>query len=129
MATQRRFWTTTVIGAEDLSDVTGGTGSQFKVITASGAAIAANAIDALGIIQYPAHSGEHITVGWFGEMKYVANLDDPTFDVLNAKDATRNSMFISNPSITRRTRPASNWLTKIASAFTRSSKVTSAFNA
>ncbi len=71
MATARNYWTTTLLAADDLSNIKGGLGSMFKALAADGN-IAANGLDAIGLVQYPGQDGEHVTIGWMGEMKFTA---------------------------------------------------------
>jgi hypothetical protein len=64
MTTQNRFFGTTVVAGADLD----GAGSLYKAI-AIGGTIAANNSTAFGLLQSKGKQNEHVTLGYFGEMK------------------------------------------------------------
>ena len=73
MATSRNWWGTTLKGADPFGDILAGTGSLFKAVAVDGT-YANNGIEAYGVVQSVANSGENVTVAWLGEMKYTAGI-------------------------------------------------------
>lgn len=58
--------------AEDLSNVTAGTGAIYKAIAADDRKLAANGLEAVGIICYGGESGNHVTCDVAGVSKFTA---------------------------------------------------------
>jgi len=70
--TQRNWWGTTLRAASTFADGAPGTGQVHKAV-GSGGMIAPNGHTAIGLSQFVANSGEHLTVGYFGEMDFTAS--------------------------------------------------------
>lgn len=62
----------TVKAAEDLSNLVKGTGAIFKAVAADDRKLAANGLEAVGIICYGGESGNHITLDTAGIGKFTA---------------------------------------------------------
>ena len=71
MAYSGKFETITIQASEALTDLTAGTGEIYKAVGTTGAITGAPR-SALGILQYGADDGGHVTLGYFGKMKFVA---------------------------------------------------------
>ena len=71
MASEKKWDGLTLVSAIDMSGGVRGTGVMFKAVTYAGN-IAAVGSGSAGLLQTQAKSGQQITVGWTGEMKYIA---------------------------------------------------------
>jgi len=71
--TERNYWTSTLKGGDNYSSPLVGSGALHKAITASGGIYANDGRNAIGLVKSLQNSGEHVTFGWLGEMKYFAN--------------------------------------------------------
>ena len=69
---QERWEPYTLVAGENLDDVTPGTGDLFKAISIDDGIHSANGAEAGGILQYGGQSGEHVTIGYMGVMKFTA---------------------------------------------------------
>ncbi|MEE8394801.1 MAG: hypothetical protein V3S29_02020 [bacterium] len=72
MSVEGRFFNWTMSAGEDLDDLTPGSGDLFKAIALDDGKPAANGKEAGGILIYGGKSGEHISIGISGVMKFVA---------------------------------------------------------
>jgi hypothetical protein len=72
MASEKSWLASTIVSAIDMSGSVRGTGVLYKAVTWAGN-IAATGSSAAGLLQYGARSGQQVTVGWHGEMQYIAN--------------------------------------------------------
>lgn len=64
---------TLVAGGADLDDAAAGTGDMHKAIDINSSDISvAGGLEAVGLLQAMGKSGEHVTVGYEGVMKFVA---------------------------------------------------------
>lgn len=64
--------TYTMSAGEDLNDVTKGTGDIFKAVAVDDGKIAANGLEAIGILSQPAKAGKHVTLNQVGESFFTA---------------------------------------------------------
>lgn len=72
MAVEGRYFTWTLAAGEDLADLEPGTGHLFKAVAVNSAMIAGNGREAGGILLYGGLSGEHVTLGYAGILKFTA---------------------------------------------------------
>ena len=72
MSVEGRYQSWTVAAAEDLDDLTPGTGDLFKAIALDDRKVANNGLEAGGILVYGGKSGENVTLGNAGIMKFTA---------------------------------------------------------
>ncbi len=72
MSVDGRYFTWTLAAGEDLDNLTPGSGHLFKAVALDDAMIANNGLEAGGILVYGGKSGEHVTLGWSGVMKFTA---------------------------------------------------------
>jgi len=72
MAIQNDFRTWSFKAAEDIDTTNAGTGAIYKAVNQATGILANNGSDATGILQYVGKSGEHVTQGWDGIMKFTA---------------------------------------------------------
>ncbi len=72
MAVEGRYFTWTLGAGEPLDDLRPGAGHLFKAIALDDGQVAANGREAGGILLYGGRSGEHVTVGYAGIMKFAA---------------------------------------------------------
>jgi len=71
MSVQNNFMSWSIQASEALNDLTAGTGDIYKAVDMAGGIASDNT--ALGILQYGADNGGHVSVGIYGIMKYVAS--------------------------------------------------------
>jgi hypothetical protein len=72
MAVEGRYFTWTVAAGENLDDLTPGAGSLFKAIAIDDGKYAANGREAGGVLVFGGRTGEHLTLGYAGILKFVA---------------------------------------------------------
>ncbi len=72
MATQMDFMRISITAKVNLQDKTSGTGSVYKGIALAAGDFCAAGSDCDGILQYGGASGDNITIGYFGHMKFTA---------------------------------------------------------
>lgn len=72
MSVEGRYFTWTMAAGEDLNDLVASSGDLYKAIALDDGKPAANGKEAGGILLYGAKSGEHVTLGYLGVMKFVA---------------------------------------------------------
>lgn len=69
---QGKFWSWTIQAGADLSAGEAGTGKRYKAVRSVDGNMATGPLDAIGILQTVGNSGENLTVGWAGVMKFTA---------------------------------------------------------
>lgn len=72
MSVEGRNFTWTIAAAEDLDDLTPGTGDLFKAVALDDGLIANNGREAGGLLLYTGRTGEHVTLGYAGVLKFTA---------------------------------------------------------
>lgn len=72
MATENQQARHTFVAAADLSDTTAGTGKLYKAVSQATGNIAATGDASDGILLYAGNSGDHVTYGYKGIMKFTA---------------------------------------------------------
>lgn len=72
MAIQNDFRTWSFKAAENIDTTAAGTGAIYKAVNQATGILANNGADATGILQYVGKTGEHVTQGWDGIMKFTA---------------------------------------------------------
>jgi len=72
MAVEGKYCTWSTKAGADLSDLTAGTGAIYKAVTQLGVKATTPGVAAAGILLYGGTSGQHVTVGTTGEMKFTA---------------------------------------------------------
>jgi hypothetical protein len=72
MAIQNNYRTWAFKADEDLNNATAGTGHIYKAVAQGTGKLANDGKTATGILQYLSESGEHVTQGWDGVMKFTA---------------------------------------------------------
>ncbi len=72
MSVEGRNFTWTIAAGENLDDLTPGTGDLFKAVALDDGKIAANGLEAGGILIYGGRNAEHVTLGYLGVMKFTA---------------------------------------------------------
>ena len=72
MAVEGRHFTWTLPAGEDLDDLSPGNGDLFKAVALDDGRPANNGLRAGGILLYGGKSGDHVTLGYLGVMKFAA---------------------------------------------------------
>ncbi|MEE8433932.1 MAG: hypothetical protein V3S64_04015 [bacterium] len=72
MSVEGRYFTWTIAAGEDLDDLEPGTGHLFKAVALDDGKIAANGLEAGGILLYGGKQEEHLTLGYAGILKFTA---------------------------------------------------------
>lgn len=84
MAVQNDYRTWSFKAKADLTDITAGTGNLYKAVSIDTGDIADTGLKANGMLQYAGNSGEFITMGYDGVMKYTASAAITSIGVLLA---------------------------------------------
>ena len=77
MSVEGRYFAWSISAGEDLDDLTPGTGNLFKAIALDDGKFAMNGREAGGILLYGGKSGEHVTLGYAGVLKFTAKVAIP----------------------------------------------------
>ena len=72
MSVDGRNFSWTVLAGEDLNDAGAGTGHLYKAVALDDGKLASNGREAGGILLYGGKTGEHLTLGYAGVMKFAA---------------------------------------------------------
>ena len=72
MSVEGRNFTWTIPAGEDLDDLTAGTGDLFKAVALDDGQIAADGLEAGGILIYGGRNAEHVTLAYLGVVKFTA---------------------------------------------------------